>query len=56
MADMPSYFENYINRKKPNRAQRRVKQQERDRRARRATRQWQREQDGKTAETKGDDD
>lgn len=42
---MGSYFEDYINRPKPNRAQRRKKAQERARQSRRATRAWQREKD-----------
>lgn len=52
MTDVASYFDQYLNRQKPNRAQRRKKEQEKARRARRATRAWQREQDAKT---KGDD-
>lgn len=50
-----SYFSDYVNRKKPNRAERRARQQERARRARRATRAYAREQRTK-AETKGDED
>lgn len=56
---MPSYFEQWTNRQKPNRAQRRQKAQEKARRARRATRAWQRQQDAASArepETKGDED
>ena len=39
-----SYFSDYVNRPKPNRAERRARQQERERRARKATRAYAREQ------------